>query len=136
MRQVGGWLFSFYDWCAQNEQVTELTTLAGTVSRWEDEIATAVLTGVTNAAGESLSRLAKLEARMAYGFRNPASQRRRVRTACTRGTRRKRGRVRPITSSNQMKVYLGYWRECPAAASLAPMLAALGATAGEHYSRN
>jgi hypothetical protein len=38
---------------------------------------------------ESLDRIAKLEARQAYGFRNPASQRRRVRTACTRGTRRK-----------------------------------------------
>ncbi len=42
----------------------------------------------TNAASESLNRLAKLEARLAYGFRNPANQRRRVRIACTRGTRR------------------------------------------------
>ena len=46
----------------------------------------AVLTGVTNARSEALNRLAKLEARMAYSFRNPASQRRRVRIACTRGT--------------------------------------------------
>ena len=60
-----------------------------TVSRWEDEIVCAVLTGVTNAASESLNRLAKLEARLAYGFRNPANQRRRVRIACTRGTRRR-----------------------------------------------
>ena len=37
---------------------------------------------------ESLNRLAKLEGRLAYGFRNPANQRRRVRIACTRGTRR------------------------------------------------
>jgi transposase len=37
-----------------------------------------VITGVTNATSESLNRLAKLEARMAYGFRNLASQRRRV----------------------------------------------------------
>jgi transposase len=88
-RQVRDRLFSFYDWCAQNEQVTELTTLARTISRWEDEIVTAVLTGVTNARSESLNRIAKLEARHAYGFRNPASQRRRVRTACTRRTRRK-----------------------------------------------
>jgi transposase len=88
-RQVRGRLFSFYDWCAQNEEVTELTTLARTISRWEDQIVTAVLTGVTNARSESLNRIAKLEARHAYGFRNPASQRRRVRTACTRGTRRK-----------------------------------------------
>jgi transposase len=88
-RQVRDRLFSFYDWCAQNEQVTELTALARTIARWEDEIVTAVLTGVTNARSESLNRIAKLEARRAYGFRNPASQRRRVRTACTRGTRRK-----------------------------------------------
>ena len=87
-RQVRDRLFAFYDWCAQNEQVTELTTLARTISRWEDEIVTAVLTGVTSARCESLSRIAKLEARHAYGFRNPANQRRRVRTACTRGTRR------------------------------------------------
>ena len=88
-RQVRDRLFAFYDWCAQNEDIPELVTLAPTVSRWEDEIVTAVLTGVTNATSESLNRLAKLEARLAYGFRNPASQRRRVRTACTRGTRRR-----------------------------------------------
>ena len=87
-RQVRDRLFAFYDWCAQNEDVPELATLAGTVSRWEDEIVTAVLTGVTNATSESLNRIAKLEARMAYGFRNPEDQRRRVRIACTRGTRR------------------------------------------------
>ena len=88
-RQVRDRLFAFYDWCAQNEQVTELTTLARTISRWEDQIVTAVISGVTNARSESLNRIAKLEARHAYGFRNPANQRRRVRTACTRGTRRK-----------------------------------------------
>lgn len=87
-RQVRGRLFTFYDWCAQYEDIPELTALASTISRWEDEIVTAVTAGVTNATSESLNRLAKLEARMAYGFRNPASQRRRVRIACTRGTKR------------------------------------------------
>jgi transposase len=87
-RQVRDRLYSFYDWCAQHEGIPELTTLANTIARWENEIVTAVLTGVTNATSESLNRLAKLEARMAYGFRNPANQRRRVRIACTRGTRR------------------------------------------------
>jgi transposase len=42
----------------------------------------------SNATSESLNRLAKLEARLAYGFRNPLNQRRRVRIACTRGNRR------------------------------------------------
>jgi transposase len=89
-RDVHGRLFRFYDWCAQNDGIPELLTLARTVSRWEDEIVAAVLTGVTNARSESLNRIAKLEARQAYGFRNPASQRRRVRTACNRSALRSR----------------------------------------------
>jgi hypothetical protein len=87
-RDVRDRLFAFYDWCAQNDDIPELPSLARTISRWEDEIVCAVLAGVTNAASESLNRLAKLEARLAYGFRNPANQRRRVRIACTRGRRR------------------------------------------------
>jgi hypothetical protein len=95
-RQVRDRLAAFYDWCAQNEDIPELVTLAGTVSRWEEQIVTAVLTGVTNATSESLNRIAKLEARMAYGFRNPQNQRRRVRIACTRGNRRRS----PTATSN------------------------------------
>jgi len=94
-RDVRGRLFAFYDWCAQNDDVPELVTLARTVSRWEDEIVAAVLTEVSNARSEALNRIAKLEARQAYSFRNPANQRRRVRTACTRG----RGRVPARTKS-------------------------------------
>jgi transposase len=88
-RNVRDRLFAFCDWCACNDDIPELVSLARTVSRWEDEIVCAVLTGVTNATSESLNRLAKLEARLAYGFRNPANQRRRVRIACTRGQRRR-----------------------------------------------
>ena len=87
-RNVRDRLFAFYDWCACNDDIPELASLARTISRWEDQIVCAVLTGITNATSESLNRLAKLEARLAYGFRNPANQRRRVRIACTRGTRR------------------------------------------------
>ena len=90
-RQVRDKLFTFYDWCAQSEDIPELVSLARTISRWEGQIVTAVMTGVTSARSESLNRIAKLEARLAYGFRNPASQRRRVRIACTRGTRRSPG---------------------------------------------
>jgi len=101
-RQVRDRFFAFYDWCAQHDGAApELATLAGTVSRWEDEIVTAVLTGVTNATSESLNRIAKLEARLAYGFRNPENQRRRVRIACTRGTRR---RSPTATSSQEQSV--------------------------------
>jgi len=60
----------------QHDDIPELAALARTVSRWEDETTAAVITGVTNATSESLNRLAKLEARLAYGFRNPLNQRR------------------------------------------------------------
>ena len=103
-RQVRDRLFAFYDWCAACEDIPEVITLAATVARWEQQIVTAVLTGVTNAATESLNRIAKLEARLAYGFRNPASQRRRVRTACTRGTRR---RARTATRRPKQSVTKG-----------------------------
>jgi hypothetical protein len=53
-RRVRDRLFSFCDWCAQH-----------------DEIVAAVITRITNATSECLNRLAKLEARLAYGFRNP-----------------------------------------------------------------
>lgn len=101
-RDVRGRLFTFYDWCAAHDDIPELLTLARTISRWENELVSAVLTGVTNARSESLNRIAKLEARRAYSFRNPANQRRRVRIACTRSTRRSQNATnhqsRPVTS--------------------------------------
>ena len=101
-RAVRDRLFTFYDWCAQHDDIPELITLAATISRWEDEIVAAVITGITNATSESLNRLAKPEARQAYGFRNPLNQRRRVRIGCTRGYRRRprnatRTRTRKVT---------------------------------------
>ena len=48
-RQARDKLYAFYDWCAQHDDIPELLTLARTISRWEDQIVTAVLTGVTNA---------------------------------------------------------------------------------------
>ena len=47
-RQVRDRLFSFYDWCAQHEDIPELRSLASTIARWENEIVTAVTTGITN----------------------------------------------------------------------------------------
>jgi transposase len=80
-RQVRDRLFAFYHWCARHDDISELITLARTISRWEDQvtaavltgITNAVLTGITNATSESLNRLAKLEARLAYGFGNPVN---------------------------------------------------------------
>jgi transposase len=88
-RQVRDRLAAFYAWCADHDDIEELVTLATTISRWEEEIVAAVLTGVTNARSEALNRVAKLEARNAYGLRNPLNQRRRVRIACTRTGRRR-----------------------------------------------
>ena len=101
-RQVRDRLFTFYDWCARHDDIPELVTLARTISRWEDQIVAAVLTGSPNATSESLNRLAQLEARLAYGFRNPLNQCRHVRIACTRGYRRRartvtRARTRTVT---------------------------------------
>jgi transposase len=61
----------------------------------------AVTASVTNAGSESLNRLAKLEARPAYAFRNPASQQRRVRIASTRTTRRNQPRTRAVTRNGR-----------------------------------
>ncbi len=48
-RQVRDRLFAFYDWCAQHDDIPELLTLARTISRWQDEITAAVITGITPA---------------------------------------------------------------------------------------
>jgi transposase len=102
-RAVRGRLFAFYHWCAQHDDIPELISLATTISRWEDQIVAAVLTGITNATAESLNRLAKLEARQAYGFANPLNQQRRVRIACTRGYRRRS----PTTTTGQTRTVTG-----------------------------
>src|SRR5260370_41658549 len=64
-----------------------MTTLAQTVSNWRYELATAVRTGASNAKSEGHNRIVKLIARIAFGFRNPLNQRRRVRYAATRAGR-------------------------------------------------
>jgi transposase len=103
-RQVRDRLFAFYDWCAQNDDISELVSLARTISRWQNQIVCAVLSGVTNAGSESLNRLAKLEARVAYGFRNPAHQQRRVQIACARTARRTEPRERSVTRIRKQTV--------------------------------
>ena len=45
-----------------------------------------ILTGITNAASEGINRLIKLEARNAFGFRNPINQRLRSRCATWRAS--------------------------------------------------
>ena len=52
-RNVRDRLFALYDWCAQNDDIPELLSLAKTVSRWESEIVAAVLTGITNSVSRA-----------------------------------------------------------------------------------
>jgi len=86
--QVRHALYQFFTWCADHDHIPELVTLARTIDRWRHEIINTVLLGVSNAKSEGLNRTLKLEGRKAYGFRNPVNQRRRLRYATTRTTRR------------------------------------------------
>jgi len=65
----------------------ELERLAGTIGACWPEVL-GFQTGVTNAGTEATNRTVKTAARTAYGFRNLDNQRRRVRLACTRRSRR------------------------------------------------
>jgi len=79
-------LYRFYTWCA-DAAVPELERLATTISTWWPCIEAFIATGITNAASEGYNRIVKLDARNAYGYRNPANQRLRTRCATTRRAR-------------------------------------------------
>jgi len=80
-------LHRFNSWCAQSGLV-ELERLAHTIQRWWPKVLGFLQTGVTNAGAEATNRTVKTAARAAYGFKNLENQRRRVRFACTRRSRR------------------------------------------------
>lgn len=79
-------LHRFYTFCAACS-VPEIHTLATTISRWQDPMILAITTGLSNARCEGYNRIVKHVGRIAFGFRTPANQRRRVRWACTRQSR-------------------------------------------------
>lgn len=85
--QISHRLWTFYRWCADTN-ITELHRLARTIQDWWPHIEAFIFTGITNAASEGTNRLIKLEARNAFGFRNPINQRLRSRCATTRAARR------------------------------------------------
>ena len=80
-------LHRFNSWCADSG-LPELQRLAGTIQAWWPEVLGFLQTQVTNASTEATNRTVKTAARTAYGFRNLENQRRRVRFACTRRSRR------------------------------------------------
>jgi len=75
-------------WCADNSHIPEIATFAHTLDAWHQEIINAVLTGASNAGSEGVNRIQKLDARAAFGYRNPENQRRRARIATLRSIRR------------------------------------------------
>ncbi len=68
--QISTRLWALYRWCADTA-IPELHRLAATIEAWWPQIEAFILTGITNAASEGINRLIKLEARNAFGFRNP-----------------------------------------------------------------
>jgi transposase len=83
--EISARLYAFYQWCADSA-ISELHRLATTIEAWWPQIEAFLHTGVTNAASEGVNRVIKLEARNAYGFRNPTNQRLRSRCATVRKT--------------------------------------------------
>jgi hypothetical protein len=81
--------YTFQAFCADRPYLPELTSLAQAVDDWWDGVEAYVITGVTNAGSEGVNRLIKLDARNAFGYRNPENQRIRARAATTRKARRR-----------------------------------------------
>jgi len=80
-------LDSFYQHAAGTD-APEAHRLAATIEAWWPAIEAGILTRYSNARSEGYNRLAKHEGRIAFGFRNPVNQRRRIRWSCTRQYRR------------------------------------------------
>jgi len=68
----------FYRFCAACK-VPEVISFARTIENWQAPIIAALQTGLTNARTEGYDRIVKHLGRIAFGFRNPNNQRRRVR---------------------------------------------------------
>ena len=68
----------FYRFCAA-WKVPEVIKFARTIETWQAPIIAALQAGLTNARSEGSNRIVKHVGRIAFGFRNPDNQRRRVR---------------------------------------------------------
>lgn len=88
-------LHRFYAFCAATT-VPEIHDLAETIETWQAPMILAITTGLSNARSEGYNRIVKHVGRIAFGFRNPDNQRRRVRWACTRQSRRVPLRTRQL----------------------------------------
>jgi len=86
-------------WCAAHRHIPELAGFAQTLTRWRTEIVNTVLTGASNAASEGVNRIQKLDARAAFGYRNPVNQQRRARIASLRSRQRAHRRNHAATGT-------------------------------------
>ena len=80
-------LADFYLHCADSE-IAQLRRLAWTVYAWQSSIIEGLRTGISNGRTEGYNRIVKHVGRIAFGFRNQENQKRRIRFACTRQSRR------------------------------------------------
>ena len=76
--------------------VPRRSRLATATSVWQESIILAIVTGLSNARSEGYNRIVKHVGRIAFGFRTPDNQRRRVRWACTRQARRASSSARQL----------------------------------------
>ena len=80
-------LTDFYIHCADSE-IAQLRRLAWTVYAWQSSIIEGLQTGISNGRTEGYNRIVKHIGRIAFGFRNQENEKRRIRFACTRQSRR------------------------------------------------
>jgi transposase len=72
---------------ASHSRIPEMVALARTLRNFQDLIRNTLDHSVSNAKSEGYNRVVKLDARNAYGYRNPVNQRLRTRCATTRRAR-------------------------------------------------
>lgn len=87
---------AFYEWIAEVD-VDELTRLATTMDRWQDEALAFFDTRATNAATESANVKIKSIRRVARGFRNPGNYAARIRLHA--------GQRRRLTTATRIRSY-------------------------------
>jgi len=58
------------------------------VNTWQPSVIEGLVTGISNGRTEGYNRIVKHVGRIAFGFRNTGNQKRRIRLACTRASRR------------------------------------------------
>ena len=93
--QVWQRLTDFQMFCADHLDIRQIRRLAQTVDDWRSSIIEGIFTGISNGRSEGYNRLVKHIGRIAFGFRNPANQKRRIRFACTRASRRAATTLKP-----------------------------------------